>query len=225
MAIIRLRTRKATLFTDLKIGKRGSYGSVRPSNWRLSLNVELADPGQLELATRENPDEIRFFVSIELMTSDLREWLRQESENLYGAITAENLPEDVCGFVQYFDATQNNPATVFFSAYISEEDIVELVAMARHGLVPREVTVETAGFVYDWKLDNLGGGYRWDNAASPKTGIKAFGFSIPVMEQVEPASPSTTDLAAVGKELLRWLKGAVWLLATIAGATVIANWR
>ena len=216
MALIRFKGRDATLYTALGIGGSGPRKNLHPSNWRLSLTMELADPDQLELVSGESVSDVRFILNVELMTDDLRSWLQAQSVDLYG--TDEFGITHTCGVAQYFPATESTRPTVFFSAYLSADDIGALVGLVRDGLLPQEVTVETVGFVHDWRLNHSGGGYRWDNVASPRTGIKEFGFSVPVRcaggqtTNSEPVpSPSVADPRLV--RLLQWILTALVFIA------------
>jgi hypothetical protein len=216
VALIRLKGEGATLYTALEIGSGGQGKSLHPSNWRISFTMELADPAKLQLASGENVSDVRFILNAQRMTDDLRNWLQAQSADLYGnefGIT------QTCGVLQFFSATESTPATVFLTAYLSTDDMEELVGLVRDGLLPEEVTVETVGFVYDWRLDSNGGGYRWDNVSSPRAGIKQFGFSIPVTGPGRAAtiSRSSPDIPAVADgrivTLLQWILAALLLIA------------
>lgn len=217
MALIRLKGQEATLYTALEIGS-GSHGkSLHPSNWRLSLTMELADPAKLELVSGESVSDVRFILNAQRMTDDLRKWLQAQSVDLYG--TDEFGITQTCGVLHFSPATEGTPPTVFLSAYLSADDMGELVGLVREGLLPQEVTVETVGFVYDWRLDSSGGGYRWDNVASPRTGIKEFAFSIPVTGAGRAAviPRPTPDISTVADprivSLLQWILAALVLIA------------
>lgn len=231
MPSITLDVRSAKL-----VSKFGSdYGVAHDGRWAITFAVKLPWRERLELGTGEKPDELDMRLTFHGVDSELVEWATERTKDIEDTFKSDR--DKLCGTVSYHkawedpDGLHGSPASILFDIYTPPDVMASMVRFAENGRFVKSVTVELRGMKYGYAPD--GSEKRWpDNADDKMLPIVNVSYDLPLLEQPEeepepgePTTPVGADLAPVLKETLKWLKGAVWLLAAIAGSVVFAKWR
>ncbi len=217
------------------VSKFGSdYGVSHDGRWAITFAVKLWWRERLELGTGEKPDELDMHLTFRAVDSGLVGWATERTKNVEDTFKSDS--DKLCGTVSYHkaredpDGLRGRPASILFDIYTPPDAMASMVRFAENGRFVKSVTVELRGMEYGYAPD--GSEKRWpDNADNKMLPIVNVSYELPLLEQPEdypePGEPTTSvgaDLAPVLKESLKWLKGAVALLATIAGAVVFSKW-
>jgi hypothetical protein len=219
----------------------GPGGASHNGKWTITSDVELHWPERLELGTGEDigrpgrPAEIEMYLTFRATKPELVQWATERTKGVDDTFKSDD--DVVCGTASYYaewnsrEGLDHNPASIGFDIYTPPDVMASLVRFAENGRFVKRVTVELRGMDYGWSPD--GSAKKWlDNADNKMLPIVNVSYDLPLLEQPEdepgpgePTTPVGADLAPVLKETLKWLKGAVLLLAAIAGAVVFAKWR
>jgi len=238
MANITLEVQSAKLTSMFGSGPGAeSHGG----KWSIISEVRLHWHERLELGTREecgrtgSPAAIQMRVTFRPTKPELVGWATEVTKTVDDAFRRDD--DTVCGTVSYHaewpgrDGIDYSPASISFDIFTPPDVLASLVRFAENGRFVKRFTIEVRGMAYGRTPD--GREKRWpDNAGNSILPIVRVHYDLPlaeppddVPEPGEPTTPVGADLAPVLKETLKWLKGAVWLLAAIAGAVLFAGWR
>lgn len=218
----------------------GPGGASHDGKWTITSVVKLNWPERLELGTGEDigrlgkPAEIEMHLTFRATKPELVEWATERTKGVDDTFKSDD--DSVCGTASYHaewnsrDGLDQSPASILFDIYTPSDVMASLVRFAENGRFVKQVTVEVRGMDYGYAPD--GSEKRWpDNADNKMLPIVNVSYDLPLLERPEdepepgePTTPVGADLAPVLKETLKWLKGAVWLLAAIAGSVVLAKW-
>jgi hypothetical protein len=217
------------------------YGVLHEGKWSITSAVNLHWPERLELGTGEDigrpgtPDAVAMHLTFRDTKPELVEWAADRTKDVADTFKSED--DIVCGTVSYHaewnsrDGLRHNPATILFDIYTPPDVMASLVRFAENGRFVNWVSVEVRGMDYGWAPD--GSVKKWpDNADAKLLPIVNVSYDLALLERPneerepgEPATPIGADLTPVLKDILKWLKGAVWLLSAIAGAVVVRGCR
>lgn len=238
MANITLEVQSAKLTSTFG---SGPGGASHEGKWTITSDVKLHWPERLELGTGEDigrpgrPAEIEMHLTFRATKPELVEWATERTKGVDDTFKSDE--DIVCGTASYHaewssrDGLDHTPASILFDIYTPPDVMASLVRFAENGRFVKQVTVEVRGMDYGYAPD--GSEKRWpDNADNKMLPIVNVSYDLPLLERPEdepepgePTTPVGADLVPVLKETLKWLKGAVWLLAAIAGALVFKGWR
>lgn len=231
MPSITLDVRSAKL-----VSKFGSdYSEPDNGRWAVTFAVKLPWPERLELGTGEKPDELDMYLTFRAVDAELVKWATECTKNVEDIFKSDD--DKLCGTVSYHKAWEDSDglhggaARILFDIYAPPDVMASMVRFAENGRFVRTVTVELRGMKYGYAPD--GSEKRWpENAVDKMLPIVNVSYDLPLLEQPEhepqpgePTTPVGADLAPILKETVKWLKGAVWLVAAIAGAVVFKGWR
>lgn len=215
------------------VSKFGSgYGVSDDGKWSITFDVRLPWPERLELGTGEEPGELDMRLTFQVVDAELVEWATGLTKDIEDTLKSSDR-DKLCGTVSYQKAWEERggiyrrPAIILFHIHTPPDVMASMVRFAENGRFVKTVTVDVRGMTYGYAPD--GSEKRWpDNADRNMLPIVNVSYALTLLEQPdekpdpgEPNTPVGADLVPVLKETLKWLKGAVWLLAAIAGALVL----
>jgi hypothetical protein len=230
MTSITLEVQSAKLTSDF-----GDAGMGRHGKWVLTGTVKLPRRERLELGTGEKASELQMHLTFRDTDAKLVEWATERTKDVEDTFKSDD--DAVCGTVTYHEAWEDRhgldggPASIIFYVFTPEDVMASLIRFAESGRFLKRVTVDVRGMEYGYAPD--GSEKKWlNNADNKMLPIVAVSYELPLHDEPEderspgePTTPVGADLAPILHETLKWLKGAVWLLAAIAGALVVSKWR
>lgn len=231
MANITLEVQSAKLTS--KFGS--TYGQLHEGKWLLVHEVKLTWRERLELGTGEKLSEVEMHLTFRETAPEFTDWATERTKDVED--TFGDKEDRVFGLMTYHsgwedrDGLHSSPASILFELYAPPSVMASLVRFAENGRFIKQARVEVKGLDYGHAPD--GSDKKWlKNADQKMLPIVNVDYDLPLLEQPddepepgEPTTPVGADLAPVLKETLKWLKGAVWLLAAIVGTMVFRGWR
>jgi hypothetical protein len=163
MAIITFEAISAALF-----GGAGEYATPG-----LSYRVRLGREQSITLTTDEKFAELDG--SITLYPDDTEAAFKAEEKaiGVFGYFAAQS------------DFEYSFPANYLVQVTVPRAHFDQLVAAARYGRIPSDLSVDVEGMSYDWQPD--GSGKKWDNKATDHLSVSSFKYTLPFFV------PETTD--------------------------------
>lgn len=174
-------------------------------------------------------------------SDDLIEWAKERTKGVEGHLGQDK--ESLTGILQYNpawvdrDGFGGTDASLSFDIFTPAHVLASLVRFAEQGRYPTEINVEVRGLDYGYAPD--GSEKKWlNNAEQTILPIISVHYGLPLLEvpepdyaddetkaKREPLTPVGADLAPTLKEILKWTKGAVFLLSLIAGVALFLRWQ
>lgn len=217
------------------------YGVSQDGKWIWTSAVKMPWREALELGTGEKAEQIDMRLTFRETEDELVKWATEQTKNVKGDIATKT--GVVTGTVGYHpewsssDGIGGGPATILFDVYAAPAVMASLIRFAENGRFIKQATIEVRGMEYGYAPD--GSQKKWlNNSEQNMLPIINVTYELPLLEEPEsdysddeerakraPQTPVGADLAPLLRELLKFQKWAMWLLAAIAGAVVVRGWQ
>lgn len=164
MPIICFVATSAEMFTSASGPEKDSVG--------LSYRVKLDGGNSVDLATEENFRDLDGHVVVVSRDDN-----SSQEERTFGKMSYFEAREDVFA---------PSPACYFVRVLLSNKQLEELLAAARIGRVPSQISIWLmggGGIETGWQPD--GSGSKWDNKASPELKVVNASFTVPMITPID----------------------------------------
>lgn len=214
------------------------------SRWRIILDAKPQWPTRLKLGTGEEigwlaePEQISMNVTFMEGDEGNIAWATKRTKDV-GVDDWDKADAPVLGVMRFSPGSEGTRGdgfvgsgpTISFQIYTPREVLDSMVRFAESGRFITEVTFRVRGLNYDGRPD--GTGKTWlDNDTLPILPVIGASYVLPlagkVEDQPEPGAPKTlvgADLTPILKDILTWVKNAIWVVIGMGLLAIILKGR
>jgi hypothetical protein len=218
------------------------FGSAEDPRWRIILEVKPKWPTRLKLGTGEEvgrlvePGQVVMTVTLKEFDERYIEWVTERTKDVKGR-DFEDSDAPVIGSMHFHPewegrfSDDGRPASIGFDTHTPKDVMASMIRFAEQGRFIREMTFGVRGLSYDGRPD--GSGVEWpENEKVRILPVVSVSYLLPLVEVLEdnpepgaPKTPVGADLVPLLREILVWVKRAVWVLVGIVLLMSVINFR